>query len=272
MDLDLIGEPSLQNGLDLALQNLCSIPSHASKEILIIMGSLNTCDPGDINETIDKLKSCKIRCSTISLSAEIYVCRNLANETGGAYCAILDDGHYQDQVLSYIDPPEAVQDQQNSLIKMGFPYPQSKDGRDLPLSMCICHLENSENPSKYSSAGYHCPQCFSKYCELPIECQICGLTLVSAPHLARSYHHLLPVRAFTELMYNGQAATCYACQRTLQTTKDDFVYRCETCSQIYCADCDTFIHCTLHICIGCNVIPSVAERTEYERLRALQNT
>lgn len=30
-------------------------------------------------------------------------------------------------------------------------------------------------------------------------CHICGLTLVSSPHLARSYHHLFPVKPFQEL-------------------------------------------------------------------------
>ena len=35
-----------------------------------------------------------------------------------------------------------------------------------------------------------------RYCELPVECRGCGLTLVSAPHLARSYHHLFPLPIF----------------------------------------------------------------------------
>ena len=43
-------------------------------------------------------------------------------------------------------------------------------------------------------------QCQSKYCELPVECKACGLTLVSAPHLARSYHHLFPLPAFNEVI------------------------------------------------------------------------
>ena len=30
-------------------------------------------------------------------------------------------------------------------------------------------------------------------------CHVCGLTLVSSPHLARSYHHLFPVPAFAEV-------------------------------------------------------------------------
>lgn len=54
----LIGEPSLQNGLELALKCLKLLPSHASREILVIMGSLTTCDPTDINITIN-VSDCK---------------------------------------------------------------------------------------------------------------------------------------------------------------------------------------------------------------------
>ena len=28
------------------------MPAHTSREVLVIMGSLTTCDPGDINKTI----------------------------------------------------------------------------------------------------------------------------------------------------------------------------------------------------------------------------
>lgn len=49
------GEPSLQNALELALKTLKMLPSHASKEVLLIMGSLTTCDPSDIEETIQVL-------------------------------------------------------------------------------------------------------------------------------------------------------------------------------------------------------------------------
>lgn len=46
------GEPSLQNALELAIASLKMLPSHASREVLIILGSLTTCDPGDINQTV----------------------------------------------------------------------------------------------------------------------------------------------------------------------------------------------------------------------------
>lgn len=53
----LIGEPSLQNGLEMALKSLKLLPSHASREILVLMGSLTTCDPSDINVTIEVKQS-----------------------------------------------------------------------------------------------------------------------------------------------------------------------------------------------------------------------
>lgn len=49
----LVGELSLQNGLEMALSSLKLLPSHASKEIIVIMGSLTTCDPGDITSTFE---------------------------------------------------------------------------------------------------------------------------------------------------------------------------------------------------------------------------
>ena len=40
-------------------------------------------------------------------------------------------------------------------------------------------------------------------------CHVCGLTLVSSPHLARSYHHLFPVPAFQEDSRRGpQVSLC----------------------------------------------------------------
>jgi len=47
------GEPSFQNALETALSSLRHMPTHTSREILLIHGSLTTCDPGDINVTIE---------------------------------------------------------------------------------------------------------------------------------------------------------------------------------------------------------------------------
>lgn len=258
--LSLTGEPSLQNGLELARQSLKMIPSHASREIVVIMSSLTTCDPTDIHETVAQLKKDGIRCSVVSLSAEIRVCRYLTEQTGGSYSAVLDGAHYRDQLLQHIDPPMANRTQENSLIKMGFPHMKNDDGKDPPLSMCMCHIDNVDDPSKLSTGGFNCPQCSSKYCELPVECLSCGLTLVSAPHLARSYHHLFPVNNFVECAFARQTDNCYACQKVfVDSVEDKSIYQCQKCQQYFCIDCDIFIHETLHTCVGCSTIPKPAK-------------
>ncbi|EDW79209.2 uncharacterized protein Dwil_GK12882, partial [Drosophila willistoni] len=258
----LTSEPSLQNGLDMALKTLKVVPSHASREIVIIMGSLTTCDPVDINLTINELKKEGIRCSVISLSAEIHVARYLAKETMGSYGAVLDDAHFRDQLLSQVDPPPAAKTQHNSLIRMGFPHSTSNeaDGKDAPLSMCMCHIENVDEPSELSTTGHYCPQCHSKYCELPVECQSCDLTLVSAPHLARSYHHIFPVPNFEEMPHDQLPGPteCFSCAKLLATVADKTVYKCIHCGEVFCLDCDIFIHETLHACVGCNSTHGVA--------------
>ncbi|KAL1494228.1 hypothetical protein ABEB36_009854 [Hypothenemus hampei] len=247
---NLVGEPSLQNGLEVALSSLKLLPSHASREILVVMGSLTTCDPTDINNTIEKLKQEGIRCSIIGLAAEVHVCRTLANETKGTYNVILDDAHFKDLLFQQVEPPPAANALESSLIKMGFPHQMNAEGTDEPLTMCMCHVDSVDDSSKLTTGGYYCPQCLSKYCELPVECRACGLTLVSAPHLARSYHHLFPVANFEELPFNNQANICYACQKTFTDT-EKWVYQCPTCTRVFCIDCDIFVHDTLHTCPGC---------------------
>uniref|UniRef100_A0A182MI03 C2H2-type domain-containing protein n=1 Tax=Anopheles culicifacies TaxID=139723 RepID=A0A182MI03_9DIPT len=262
------GEPSLQNGLELALKTLRLIPQHASREILVIMGSLTSCDPNDVHLTIENLKTEGVRCSVLSLSAEIRICKFLCTETGGLFGAVLDDAHYKDQLLQHIDPPQAGNQQEFSLIKMGFPHGKTESGKEPPLTMCMCHIDSADEPAKLTSGGYHCPQCYSKYCELPVECSACGLTLASAPHLARSYHHLFPVPHFTELPLeqlqvqeprDPPVSNCYACQKTLVLGTDKMVYECGACQQVFCIDCDIFIHETLHSCVGCTTIPASAQ-------------
>ncbi|XP_068846867.1 general transcription factor IIH subunit 2 isoform X4 [Capricornis sumatraensis] len=111
------------------------------------------------------------------------------------------------------------------------------------------HLDSNTEPG-LTLGGYFCPQCRAKYCELPVECKICGLTLVSAPHLARSYHHLFPLDAFQEIPLEGHNGErfCYACQGEL---KDQHVYVCSVCQNVFCVDCDVFVHDSLHCCPGC---------------------
>lgn len=89
--MECSGDPSLQNAPDLVHGYLNQIPSCGHREVLILYSALNTCDPGDIMETIQKCKKGKIRCSVIGLAAETFICRLLCQETGGTYSAAMDE-------------------------------------------------------------------------------------------------------------------------------------------------------------------------------------
>lgn len=84
------------------------------------------------------------------------------------------------------------------------------------MAICSCHKEAKVG------AGYTCPRCKARVCELPTECRICGLTLISSPHLARSYHHLFPIVPFDEVslsllidQQNKFPRACFGCQQNL---------------------------------------------------------
>jgi len=59
------------------------IPPYGSREILLVLSSLSTVDPGDLHETIAACHSSHISCSVISLAAEMFVATMLATTTGG---------------------------------------------------------------------------------------------------------------------------------------------------------------------------------------------
>ncbi|XP_056091221.1 general transcription factor IIH subunit 2 [Rhinichthys klamathensis goyatoka] len=251
VDSTCVGEPSLYNSLNVAMQTLKHMPAHTSKEILVIFSSLTTCDPANIYELIKTLNGLKIRVSVIGLSAEVRVCTILTRETGGTYNVILDESHFKELLMQHVKPPPASSSSECSLIRMGFPQHviASMSDQDAKPSFSMSHLDSTGEPV-LSLGGYYCPQCRAKYTELPVECKVCGLTLVSAPHLARSFHHLFPLEAFQETPleeYEGERF-CEACQGEL---KDKSVFTCLACKKVFCVECDLFIHDTLHSCPGC---------------------
>ena len=101
------GEPSLQNSLEMALKTLKNMPAHTSREVLVIFGSLTTCDPGDIRAVIKSLKENNVRVSLIGLAAEVRICQHIAKETGGEYNVLLDDHHLKQLILNLVQPPIA---------------------------------------------------------------------------------------------------------------------------------------------------------------------
>ncbi|KAI5072230.1 hypothetical protein GOP47_0012336 [Adiantum capillus-veneris] len=204
------GDSSLQNALDLARGVLTQIPSYGYREVLIVYSALSTCDPGDIMDTLAHCKMAKIRCSLVGLSAEIYICKLLCERTGGIYSVALNENHLKELILEHAPPPPALAESAiASLVRMGFPERSSEEA----VALCACHKE-----VKIGSC-YTCPQCRARVCELPTECNICELTLVSSPHLARSYHHLFPVASFEEVVPTVAPSrlpkSCFGCQQDL---------------------------------------------------------
>ncbi|GAB2213798.1 hypothetical protein Droror1_Dr00018114 [Drosera rotundifolia] len=151
-------------------------------------------------------------------------------------------------MLDPAPPPPAIADYAiSNLIKMGFPQ-RSVEG---VIAICLCHKEAK-------IGGYSCPRCKARICDLPTECRICGLTLVSSPHLTRSYHHLFPITPFNEVAASQRSRqrvpqTCFGCQQSLLNPGNisSLCVTCPKCQRYFCLDCDIYIHESLHNCPGC---------------------
>lgn len=87
-----------------------------------LFGSLSFWDPGDIENTIDKLKKEKVRVSMVGLASQVQICNRIANETGGFYNVLIDERHLKEIIFQIIIPP-AIQgtEKTSGLIPMGFP-------------------------------------------------------------------------------------------------------------------------------------------------------
>lgn len=185
-------------------------PSHGTREVVIVYGALMSSDPGDIHETITSLINDRIRVSIVGLAAQVAICEELCSKTNGGdksgYNIALHEDHFKELLLAVTTPPVTrTQEQSNaSLLMMGFPSRTLASGDS--IHYCACH-------NRPSREGYDCTRCGSRVCRLPTECPGCGLTLILSTHLARSYHHLFPLRNWVEVSWAKakQSKACYSC-------------------------------------------------------------
>ena len=259
------GNPSLQNALEMSRAALFHSPSHGTREVLIIYGALLSSDPGDIHETIASLITDRIRVSIVGLAAQVAICAELCSRTnhGDAnnYHVVLNEQHFRELFLASTTPPvtQTKEQSQSSLLMMGFPSRVTEAGVST-MSFCACH-------SKLTRGGYLCSRCDTKVCSLPAECPACGLTLILSTHLARSYHHLFPLRNWVEVPWSAAKKTkaCFSCLSLFPEVPQNRVevehqqkgmsesgrYACEVCKNHFCIDCDVFAHEIVHNCPGC---------------------
>jgi len=266
--LDPQGNPSLQNALEMARAALFHAPSHGTREVLIISGALLSSDPGDIRTTIASLILDRIRVSVIGLAAQVAILSEICSRTNGDYSVAMHEEHFRTLFMAVTTPPptRTKEQSQSSLLMMGFP--SRTVGK--ALTLCACH-------SKLNRGGYLCSRCGSKVCSLPAECPACGLTLILSTHLARSYHHLFPLKNWREVPWSeaakSKSSSCYSCRSPFSTTprhhggkaegeatrrdvllktvSESGRYACEVCGQHFCIDCDVFAHEVVHNCPGC---------------------
>ncbi|TID30500.1 hypothetical protein CANINC_000853 [Pichia inconspicua] len=270
--VDPEGDPSLQNALEMSRGLLLHVASHCTREILIIFGALFTSDPGNIHTTAHALVKERISIRIIGLTARVAICEELCKLTNfgdsrNSYHVVLNETHWKDLILDCVTPLAVTkQESQNiegfTLVKMGFPSRVS----DVEPTLCSCH-------SKLVYGGYICPNCKSRVCNLPTVCPCCELMLILSTHLARSYHHLFPLKLFQEVksMEEFEAKKCFSCQIEFPIPKTQnldssgsrsknnllsYRYRCSECRKDFCNDCDIFIHETLHNCPGCESLGS----------------
>ncbi|KAI1471542.1 TFIIH basal transcription factor complex, subunit SSL1 [Daldinia caldariorum] len=274
------GNPSLQNALEMCRGALYHTPSHGTREVVIVYGALMSSDPGDIHETINVLVTDKIRVSIVGLAAQVAICDELCSRTNGgdnsSYSIALHEEHFRELLIAITTPPVTrTQEQSNaSLLMMGFPSRTLAAGGS--IHYCACH-------NRPTREGYGCTRCGSRVCRLPAECPGCGLTLILSTHLARSYHHLFPLRNWVEVPWSEakRSKACYACltpfpeppdpkkgkgkitikgkEKTgtapilppLKGLSESSRYACEVCRNHFCIDCDLFAHEVLHNCPGC---------------------
>lgn len=274
------GNPSLQNALEMARAALYHTPSHGTREVIIILGALLTSDPGDIHDTIRACIKDKIRVGIIGLAARMHICAEICTKTNAGddstYNVAIDEVNFRELFMAITTPPvvratdaEAQKRNAAALLMMGFP---SRIVEETP-TLCACH-------GNLTRGGYLCSRCKAKVCSLPATCPTCDLTLILSTHLARSYHHLFPLRNWKEVSW-GQArqkasVQCYGClspfpgipktheavngsAKEVESARvkraagasESSRYECETCERHFCIDCDVFCHEVVHNCPGC---------------------
>lgn len=263
------GGISIQNSLQLAHQILKNTSESSSREIIIVTSSISTCDPGNVYDTMQDVSQSRIKCSVMSLEPEMFVLKTLTKITGGEYHTIMNEVNFKDVLYRFIEPPifkyELTEPKTNQLY---IAFPKEKK----TMTICECHKQFKTN-------HYECPNCGFCYCELPIQCKVCNATLLYSHHFARSYHFMFPVKPFEyhcveyqleksettqrtrqiQIPENDAVLTCSGCQQIIPILNKELAndvatkeyYICTECNNLYCVECDSYIHDVLYNCPGC---------------------
>ncbi|OBA20802.1 TFIIH basal transcription factor complex, subunit SSL1 [Metschnikowia bicuspidata var. bicuspidata NRRL YB-4993] len=206
------------------------------------------------------------------------------------YGVIINEHHFRELLMDCVEPlavprgagPAVPGDALGvPVIRMGFPLrlpAPALPAANLPR-LCACHptrgsaalrepvpVQPVPPPGTSAAvpdppAAYTCPQCRSRVCSVPTVCPACGLMLILSTHLARLYHHLVPLAAYTTVAAAPAypSSHCYGCLLEFPPGSPEapgpaassLRFRCGKCAHDFCIDCDVFVHEVLHNCPGC---------------------
>lgn len=234
------GSCSIYKAMDLILRSSIDSPMYASREVLVLWGSLSSADPPDtpihplLSERVSQESNFSL--SVLSISPEVFAMKKLAESArgpGSEFSVAMNQSDFISRLSSALTPKinTAVKP---VYIKMGFPMKTTNANR---LVKCICHKE-------MQSSVYVCPQCHGFVCEIPTNCPVCKLTLVEKDMLTRVHRLLYNVPTFL----SREKGKCFGCELFFDD-HDGSV--CENCGQDFCADCGVFCQDTLKHCPGC---------------------
>jgi transcription initiation factor TFIIH subunit 2 len=229
------GSCSLVAALDLILKS-SDAPQYATKEILLLWGSLNSIDPP--TTPLHPFMTEKVRTSdaaaihVISLSPEVFAVKKLSECLAGSSFSVPMNGiDFASALHATVTPRPTTSSAKPVYIKMGFPM---KFFDAVKLVKCVCHRE-------FHNAVYSCPQCQSMVCEIPVACPVCKLTLCDKDMLTRVHRLLYDMPEFVD----GSGECCFGCDGPNARGM------CVECRCVFCAECEAFAHDTLRHCIGC---------------------
>merc|ERR1712062_285246 len=152
---------------------------------------------------------------------------------------------------------ENAESSKSTMLKMGFPLfkkynSPTHSNLHTEFRMVSKMTPNSHMELKHeaslSNESYQCPQCKVHVSQLPIQCPTCNLQLVTSAHLARSHHHLFPVKKFKTEYVESQTgdkiikkSSCDACgiDNVEVGLNPDTGKR-------FCLDCELFMREKLH--------------------------
>lgn len=234
----LEGSPSLQKGLQIGHDLLYDKPPYGTKEIFILYGSIRTCDKLNILNTVECITKNNIHVNCISVAPEMYILKHICEKTNGIYKICIDESSLQKEITNYSETPLWMKGMEPQLIHICFPV-KTKISTQI---LCACH-------ATLHTETYVCNFCNSNTCKIPSKCKICGMYLISMQDLSHVSNNLQDSPIFEQIDIKDTTAhlVCSTCNETLSKN----VSQCVKCKNLFCFECDVYIHEDLNQCPFC---------------------